>query len=65
MTPRQEQALAAIRDWWAAYGESPTRTELGRALGITKVSAHLLVRSLERAGKVIVHPGIWRNIEVV
>ena len=53
MTPRQEQALAAIRDWWAAYGESPTRTELGRTLGITKVSAPLLVRSLERAGKVV------------
>lgn len=64
-TPRQQDCLAAIRAWWANFHESPTRAELGRALGINKVSAHLLVTKLEAAGHVTTHPGMWRNIEVM
>ena len=63
MTPRRAECLRLIREWWSAYGESPTRSELGRAMGITRVSAHLLVRGLERSGDVVVFPGVWRNIE--
>lgn len=64
MSARQDDCLREIRAWWAAYGKSPTRTELGKRLGITKVSAHLLVDRLESAGLVVTHPGVWRNIEV-
>ncbi len=64
MTPRQQQALDAIRAHWRAYSESPTRAELGRALGITAVSAHLLVRGLQRAGRVVVAPRVHRGIDV-
>ena len=56
-------ALRAIRAHWRAFGEAPTRAELGRALGITRVSAHLLVRKLQRDGLVLVEPGRWRNVE--
>lgn len=63
-TRRQAQALRAIRAHWRRYGESPTRSELGRALGISKVSAHLLVAKLARDGFVVVRPGGWRNVEV-
>jgi SOS-response transcriptional repressor LexA len=64
--PRQREALAAIQSHWRAYGEAPTREELGRALGgITKVSAHLLVRKLQAAGLVTVAPGMRRNVEAV
>ena len=63
--PRQLEALNAIRAHWRAYGEAPTRTELGKALGVTKVSAHLLVRRLQQAGLVVVTPGMHRNVEAI
>lgn len=59
---RQAQALKVIRQHWQRRGESLTRSELGRALGITKVSAHLLVVKLARDGFVVVTPGGWRNV---
>jgi len=62
---RQQAALTAIARHWKAYAEAPTRAELGRALGITKVSAHLLVKKLARDGLVHVEPGKHRNVEVV
>lgn len=62
---RQLDALNAIRAHWRSYGEAPTRTELGKALGVTKVSAHLLVRRLQRAGLVVVTPGMHRNVEAI
>ena len=61
---RQAAALRAIRQHWNAYGESPTRTELGKVLGITPVSAHLLVGKLARDGLVVVAPRKHRNVEV-
>lgn len=64
MTPTQANCLRAIAGHWRAFNESPTRTELGIVLGITKVSAHLTVRRLERDGLVVTHPGKWRNIEL-
>ena len=64
MTPTQSNCLRAIAGHWRAFSESPTRAELGIVLGITKVSAHLTVRRLERDGLVVTHPGKWRNIEL-
>lgn len=57
-------ALEAIAAHWRAYGEAPTRAELGRALGITAVSAHLLVHKLARDGLVVVVPRLHRGVEV-
>ena len=62
--PRQRAALQAISEHWRAFGESPTRVELGRALGISAVSAHLLVGKLSRDGLVVVSPKLHRSIEV-
>lgn len=62
--PRQAQALHAIADHWRAFGEAPTRVELGRALGISAVSAHLLVVKLARDGLVLVEPRKHRGLEV-
>ncbi len=63
MTTRQAQCLQVIRNHWRIYSEAPTRTEIGHALGISKVSAHLLVKKLERDGLVRIVPGCWRNVE--
>lgn len=57
--PRQ---LAALR-YIASRKTSPTREEIGRRLGITKVSAHLLVHKLAAAGLVgrvgLRHRSVW------
>lgn len=63
--PRQLAAMAAITNHWKAFSEAPTRSELGRALGISKVSAHLLIQKLARDGLVIVVPKLARGVEVV
>ena len=62
--PRQADALEAIAAHWRAYGQAPTRTEIGRALGICKVSAHLLVKKLAADGLVVIEPGSWRNVRL-
>jgi DNA-binding MarR family transcriptional regulator len=62
LPPRQYDCLQAIAKHWRAYGEGPTRSELGRALGITKVSAHLLVEKLHAAGLVIRQRGAHRGV---
>lgn len=62
--PRQQQALAAIAGHWRAFGEAPTRAELGRAMGISAVSAHLLVQKLARDGLVILASKMHRGVEV-
>ncbi len=59
---RQAQALGVIRSYWRAFKQSPTRAELGEALGISKVSAHLLVKKLARDGLVTIQPGQHRNV---
>ena len=61
---RQDACLRAIAAHWRAFGESPTREELGRALGISKVSAHLLVEKLVDKGRVIRAPRMHRGLEV-
>lgn len=65
VTKRQLECLHAIEGWWRDFSESPTRTELGKKLGITRVSAHLLIDKLERAKLVETYPRIWRNISVM
>lgn len=64
MTPRQLQCLRAIAQSWRVHGEAPTRPELGHALECTKVTAHWLVKRLERAGAVKTYPRMVRNIEL-
>jgi DNA-binding MarR family transcriptional regulator len=39
-----------------------SRSELGARMGITRVSAHLLINKLEKAGFVTRVPGTWRNV---
>jgi len=60
---RQRAALRAIAAHWKAHSEAPTRAELGRTLGITAVSAHLLIGKLHRAGLVVVAQRAHRGVE--
>ena len=55
--------LATLR-YLAQRETAPSRSEIGRHLGITRVSAHLLVDKLIAAHMVTRVPGGWRNIYV-
>lgn len=57
---RQQAALRYI----AGRKTSPTRSEIGRHLGITRESAHLLVGKLIAAQLVGRYPNGWRNLYV-
>jgi DNA-binding MarR family transcriptional regulator len=59
---RQIACLDFLRGYIAAFNQSPTRTEIGNHLGITKVSAHLLVDKLKRDGYVYAERGHHRNL---
>lgn len=64
LTPRQAECLAAIRVYFKQWGQCPTRTELSRTLGVSKIAAHALVMRLERSGRILIIPGQWRNIRI-
>jgi hypothetical protein len=64
LTARLRDCALAIDHHWRAFGEAPTRTELGCRLGITGVSAHLLVRRLQAKGLANVCPRVHRNVEL-
>lgn len=60
--PRQLKALKTLNSN-ERRGHAPlTRTELGARMGITKVSAHLLINKLEVAGLVTRVTGGHRNV---
>lgn len=60
--PRQLKALKTLHSN-ECRGHAPlTRTELGARMGITKVSAHLLINKLEAAGMVTRVTSGHRNV---
>ena len=59
--PRQFRCLKIIRNV-CAKNERPTRSYLGSMLGISRVSAHLLVQKLKLHGYVFIIPGGWGNV---
>ncbi len=60
----QERTLKALREFIAKKGFAPTMSELGAFLGITAVSAHQLVKQLERKGYITRDAGKSRSIIV-
>lgn len=62
--PGQQRVQAAVAMWWRVYGESPTRAELGRHLGISREVVGKLARKLQRDGKLVVHYRIHRGMEL-
>lgn len=62
---RQQQILAAIRDWVAEYGCSPSTRRIGDTVGLrstSTVSKHL--RSLEEKGFLTRGPAVTRQLDV-
>ncbi|WP_443612899.1 transcriptional repressor LexA [Actinomadura rupiterrae] len=65
LTQRQQQILAAIRDWVVRHGYPPSTRELGDAVGLrsaSSVSRHL--RSLEDLGFLSRSASVTRPIDV-
>ncbi len=66
LTSRQEQVLNLIRDFVAANGMPPTRTEIAKKLGFRSANAaddHL--RALARKGAITLVPGASRGIRLI
>ncbi|GAA4875161.1 transcriptional repressor LexA [Saccharopolyspora cebuensis] len=65
LPPRQQQILAAIRDWVLRYGYSPSTREIGDAVGLrspSSVARHLA--RLEEAGYLRRGSGLSRPTDV-
>lgn len=62
--PRQQQALRTIMEFMVRFDRPPTRDELGKKLKVSKVTAHLLVKKLERDQLVVLEQGTHRNIRL-
>ena len=61
---RQSECLRYIDTYFKAWGNSPTRSEIGARMGITKVSAHLLINKLKNDGLVVTVGNSWRNLRI-
>lgn len=61
---RQLEALRCIDEHIRSFHEPPTRSELGRRLNVSAVSAHLLIDKLQAAGLVARARGRHRNVWV-
>lgn len=61
MTPREHEVIRAMARLHWLHGAYPTRSELGRELGITKVTAHLHLQRLAQARMVVIQPGRHRG----
>jgi SOS-response transcriptional repressor LexA len=62
LTPRELEVVATIRRLTKLHGSAPTRSELGHALGITKVTAHLHVMRLRKKHVLSIEPRRHRGI---
>lgn len=62
--PKRQQELLRYLVKRDAKNDPPTRSEMGRHLGISAVSAHLLLKALERRGYVRIYPGVQRGLHV-
>lgn len=65
MTPRQLQALNAIKAYWAEHGIGPSLKDLGDTLGISAGNVWQLVQRLESRGLVTRTPREIRSLRVV
>lgn len=64
LTPRQEQALAAIRQHQHAHGVPPTHRDLAATLGGSLSNVDALLTALKRKGAVLIEPATHRGIRV-
>lgn len=65
LTPRQSAIASFIRNYTLLRGESPTLGEIGKAMGVTKVTALEHVNALHRKGAIVRTAKTNRNLKVV
>jgi repressor LexA len=64
-TPKQLQIMSFIRDYRRSKGMAPTLEEIGRSLGIHRVTVHQHVGALIKKGAVQKLPQRSRSIEIL
>ena len=65
LTPKQSRVFELIRESQLDRGYAPTMEELGKALGVSPVTAHEHVKALEAKGVIRTEPRRARSIEIV
>jgi len=66
LSPRERDALTAIRRFWQEHGISPSRAELAQMLGLKTTSGtDGLIRGLALRGRIEIVPGVSRGIRIV
>lgn len=61
LTKRQIQVLDAIRYYWETHGLAPSSGEVGKALNISRQTAHLHMKVLEKKGQLNHREGYGRS----
>lgn len=66
LTPRQQQCLDYIAGYIREHGYPPSMREIMAAMGIVSPNGVMSkLRALERAGRIVVTPGVSRGIRLV
>jgi len=65
MTVRQQSLLAAISQFRAEHGVSPTQTELAQLLHVSRTRVEHIVSACERKGLIARLPGKQRTLRVL
>ncbi|MGC8640812.1 MAG: IS1096 element passenger TnpR family protein [Isosphaeraceae bacterium] len=64
-TPTQGRYLSFIQAYTNLHGYPPAESEIAAAFCVTPPSAHLMVKTLEKKGLILRHPGQPRSLEVL
>jgi hypothetical protein len=64
-TPKQGQYLAFIYAYNRVLGRPPAEADLQRHFGVSPLSVHQMVLTLERAALIRRQPGVARRMEVL
>jgi hypothetical protein len=64
-TPTQGRYLAFIQAFLNLHGYPPSESEIAAALCVSPPSAHLMLKTLERKGLILRHPGYPRSLELL
>ena len=64
MTPRDRQTLDFVRGFIARWGKAPHLCEIGAHVGVSHVTASVIVRKLAALGELSVRPRTPRGIAI-
>lgn len=62
MTPKQQDLLRFIRDFWAEHNHAPSLSEMSDEFGISRATVHQHLGALKHKGMVVAVPNRSRSV---